>query len=224
MICTCDSQPHSKEKAFEHWHDQKFSTFIHWGLYSMLGGEWNGERVTKGYSEQIRAYGNIPKEEHQQSDENVVYQPVMRYIDQEINRTLFLKINDQDTVFTLDATQPGVLPSDQANLQLDRLYRLGGFGRCSLGATHGRTSGINPIVTWYLKTIERWHNVTRWSSASIFYGDNREFTPQIKYTKKLSPISLTAGELATFTLTLSNPESIHEDLGLANFDFWLEKK
>lgn len=248
----------------------------------------------------------IKREWHLQSDENVVYRPVMRYTDQEIDRALHLKINDRDTVFTLDTTQPMVLQSSQAELQLDRLYRLGGFGRCSLGAIHGRTSGIEPIFTWSLSTIERWQGVPRWSSSSIFYGDDHEFTPtyfyqriytqkemdylvvigsddaaqvwlngeqvllknqknpndlnrdvlnlslkrgmnellfknynrfggapltyidyrlpQIKYTKKLSPISLTAGELTTFTLTLSFPESMHEDLGLVNFAFWLEKK
>ncbi len=44
----------------------KFSMFIHWGLYSIPGGVWNGKNVTKGYSEQIRAHGNIAKEEYTQ--------------------------------------------------------------------------------------------------------------------------------------------------------------
>lgn len=37
--------------------------FIHFGAYSKLGGVWNDERVEYGYSEQIRAHGNISKEE-----------------------------------------------------------------------------------------------------------------------------------------------------------------
>lgn len=37
--------------------------FIHFGVYSELGGVWNDERVEYGYSEQIRAHGNISKEE-----------------------------------------------------------------------------------------------------------------------------------------------------------------
>lgn len=39
------------------WKDQKYSMFIHWGaIYSTLGGVWEGEKVSRGYSEQIRAH------------------------------------------------------------------------------------------------------------------------------------------------------------------------
>lgn len=41
------------------WYDNKFSLFIHWGLYSELAGVWNGEPVTFGYSEQIQSHGGI---------------------------------------------------------------------------------------------------------------------------------------------------------------------
>jgi alpha-L-fucosidase len=41
------------------WHDNKFSMFIHWGLYSIPGGVWEGERVSRGYSEQIQAHAGI---------------------------------------------------------------------------------------------------------------------------------------------------------------------
>ncbi len=41
------------------WMNQKFSMFIHWGLYSELGGVWNGKPVTNGYSEQIQSHGGI---------------------------------------------------------------------------------------------------------------------------------------------------------------------
>lgn len=37
--------------------------FIHFGVYSELGGVWNDDRVEVGYSEQIRAHGNISREE-----------------------------------------------------------------------------------------------------------------------------------------------------------------
>lgn len=37
--------------------------FIHFGVYSKLGGVWNQERVEIGYSEQIRAHGKIPRED-----------------------------------------------------------------------------------------------------------------------------------------------------------------
>ncbi len=45
--------------AFQEWYNNKYSMFIHWGIYSELGGVWNGERVTRGYSEQIQSHGGI---------------------------------------------------------------------------------------------------------------------------------------------------------------------
>lgn len=43
----------------DEWRDGKFSMFIHFGLYSQLGGVWNGQPVTRGYSEQIQSHGGI---------------------------------------------------------------------------------------------------------------------------------------------------------------------
>jgi alpha-L-fucosidase len=42
------------------WQDRKFGMFIHFGLYSIAGGMWNGQRIDNGYSEQILANGPIP--------------------------------------------------------------------------------------------------------------------------------------------------------------------
>lgn len=57
------SQSQTEEQAIAEWESQKYSMFIHFGAYSKLGGVWNDERVEYGYSEQIRAHGNISKEE-----------------------------------------------------------------------------------------------------------------------------------------------------------------
>lgn len=43
----------------EEWHDGKYSMFIHFGLYSVLGGVWDGKPVTQGYSEQIQSFAGI---------------------------------------------------------------------------------------------------------------------------------------------------------------------
>ena len=43
----------------QQWHNNKYSMFIHFGVYSELGGVWNGQPVTVGYSEQIQAHGGI---------------------------------------------------------------------------------------------------------------------------------------------------------------------
>lgn len=45
--------------AFERWHGDKYSMFIHFGVYSSLGGVWNGQPVKYGYSEQIQAHAGI---------------------------------------------------------------------------------------------------------------------------------------------------------------------
>lgn len=41
------------------WYADKYSMFIHFGLYSHLGGVWEGEPVRQGYSEQIQSFAGI---------------------------------------------------------------------------------------------------------------------------------------------------------------------
>lgn len=49
----------SENQAFERWNSDKYSMFIHFGLYSHLGGVWEGEPVRRGYSEQIQSFAGI---------------------------------------------------------------------------------------------------------------------------------------------------------------------
>ena len=45
--------------------DGKFGMFIHWGPYSILGGEWNGQRIEQGdIAEWIMLRFQIPVEEY----------------------------------------------------------------------------------------------------------------------------------------------------------------
>ena len=37
------------EKAFEKWHQNKYSMFIHFGLYSELGGVWEGNQIGRAH-------------------------------------------------------------------------------------------------------------------------------------------------------------------------------
>lgn len=46
------------------WQRLQFGMFIHWGLYSELGGVWQGKPVTSGYSEQIQMWANIPEADY----------------------------------------------------------------------------------------------------------------------------------------------------------------
>ena len=49
----------SDNQSFARWYNDKFSMFIHFGLYSHLGGVWDGEPVRQGYSEQIQSFAGI---------------------------------------------------------------------------------------------------------------------------------------------------------------------
>lgn len=50
-------------EALTNWQDQKFSMFIHCGLYSIPAGMWDGQKIT-GYSEQIKGHAKISTEEY----------------------------------------------------------------------------------------------------------------------------------------------------------------
>ena len=48
-----------EHKGIADWHADKYSMFIHFGLYSYYGGCWDDEPVTRGYSEQIQSHAGI---------------------------------------------------------------------------------------------------------------------------------------------------------------------
>lgn len=56
-----------ESKTITKWRNDKLSLFIHFGLYSMYGGVYQGQPVTRGYSEQIMAHAPIPSEEYRAS-------------------------------------------------------------------------------------------------------------------------------------------------------------
>ena len=60
------AQPETKdqpESRMEWWRDARFGMFIHWGLYAIPAGEWNGKTE---YGEWIRHSGRIPLETYDQ--------------------------------------------------------------------------------------------------------------------------------------------------------------
>lgn len=62
------SEPEQVKGTYNHesiatWQDQKFSMFIHWGLYSIPAGVWDGQKIT-GYSEQIKGHARIATEDY----------------------------------------------------------------------------------------------------------------------------------------------------------------
>ena len=57
--CLIISQAAIASNSQNSWHDNKYSMFIHFGLYSVYGGVYEGKPVTRGYSEQIQSFAGI---------------------------------------------------------------------------------------------------------------------------------------------------------------------
>ncbi len=53
-----------RDLRMQWWRDARFGMFIHWGLYAVPAGEWEG-RPIDGIGEWIMAYANIPVEDYE---------------------------------------------------------------------------------------------------------------------------------------------------------------
>src|SRR6266702_4009979 len=49
----------TRGRRIEWWREARFGCFIHWGAYSVLGGEWQGH-PNPGYAEHIMRVDKIP--------------------------------------------------------------------------------------------------------------------------------------------------------------------
>ncbi|MUV37254.1 Alpha-L-fucosidase [Lentibacillus sp. JNUCC-1] len=56
-----------KKPVTANWQRLQYGMFIHWGLYSVYGGEVNGEPVREGYSEQIQMWAGMAEAEYVQA-------------------------------------------------------------------------------------------------------------------------------------------------------------
>jgi len=54
----------TQEERLQWWHEARFGMFIHWGLYSILAGEWKGQK-TPGLGEWIMHDLKIPIAEYE---------------------------------------------------------------------------------------------------------------------------------------------------------------
>jgi alpha-L-fucosidase len=60
LVCIHFAFAQPPSSSIKQWQDQKFSMFIHFGgIYSVLGGVWDGKPVIRGLSEQIQAHAGI---------------------------------------------------------------------------------------------------------------------------------------------------------------------
>ena len=53
------------EATIRQWQSRKYGMFIHFGLFSELGGVWQGKQYSGNYSEQIESDAHIPKAEYE---------------------------------------------------------------------------------------------------------------------------------------------------------------
>jgi alpha-L-fucosidase len=53
----------TQEQRIQWWRDAKFGMFIHWGIYSLPGGEWKGKKIT-GYAEHLMRKEKISRAEY----------------------------------------------------------------------------------------------------------------------------------------------------------------
>ena len=57
--------PQSQNEKMEWWRDARFGMFVHWGLYSIAAGEWDG-KVNTGYGQEwIQYHKGIPTAEYE---------------------------------------------------------------------------------------------------------------------------------------------------------------
>ena len=59
-----DPSPEARDGRMAWWREARFGMFIHWGLYAIPAGEWNGETVP-GISEWIMHKADIPTAEYE---------------------------------------------------------------------------------------------------------------------------------------------------------------
>jgi alpha-L-fucosidase len=55
----------SHDERMKWWREARFGMFIHWGVYAVPAGMWNGQRVTNSGAEWIMNRGRIPMADYQ---------------------------------------------------------------------------------------------------------------------------------------------------------------
>ena len=51
-----------QDAAMQKFRDNRLGAFIHWGLYAIPGGEWNG-KIYSGAAEWLKAWAKVPADE-----------------------------------------------------------------------------------------------------------------------------------------------------------------
>jgi alpha-L-fucosidase len=61
--CKVDGQATHESPGAAEWQNLRFGLMMHWGLYSVAGGVWNGKNI-EGYNEQIKHRAKISHEDY----------------------------------------------------------------------------------------------------------------------------------------------------------------
>ena len=78
------------EERINWYRNAGYGMMVHWGLYSLLGGEWKGRRISHNYAEWIMANQAIPIVEYEklaQAFDPVFFVKVRVKVHQSIERT-----------------------------------------------------------------------------------------------------------------------------------------
>jgi len=67
-LASRNNAENSRDRRMAWWRQARFGMFIHWGLYSVLGGEWKGfdygKEMGGASAEWIMLHAHIPKQEY----------------------------------------------------------------------------------------------------------------------------------------------------------------
>ena len=64
VVCAQEASKDSTDARMQWWREARFGMFIHWGLYAVPAGEYQGKQV-KGIGEWIMTHANIPRDEYE---------------------------------------------------------------------------------------------------------------------------------------------------------------
>ena len=62
--CKNDVVKVKPQADMEWWREARFGMFVHWGLYSVAAGEWNGRQID-GIGEWIQNFGKISNKDYE---------------------------------------------------------------------------------------------------------------------------------------------------------------
>ena len=54
-----------RDVRMEWWREARFGMFVHWGLYSIPAGEWDGQKLEQACAEWIQLYASIPADAYE---------------------------------------------------------------------------------------------------------------------------------------------------------------